>query len=151
MRDHAVTLPRLTVWAVVNAVCVLQAIGFATRPVDREINRWLGMVIVALAVPCTVALVAFFRERASPRELAGPIAFDAFVALALVVDYGLGVEFRDPRLPAVLVPYLGLFFGSIILMGMPMLRVDRRLWACTAASATLLIVAMLYAMSHGAG
>ena len=41
----------------------------------------------------------------------------AFVLLMLVVDYWRPVEFRNPPRPAVLVPYLVLFFGSILLMG----------------------------------
>jgi hypothetical protein len=143
--------PRLTVWGVVNAVCLLQAVGFATRPLDRGINHALGIVIVALSLPATAALVALVRERAGWRELAGPIAFDLFVAMAIVVDYWLAIEFRDPPLPVILVPYLVLFFGSIVLMGLPMFRIDRRLWTVTAVSALVLVTCMGFAMSQGVG
>jgi len=151
MSTTPLTWPRLTVWAVVNAVCLLQAIGFATRPIDRGINHALGIVIISLAVPATVALVALIRERAGWRELAGPIAFDLFIAMELVVDYWLMIEFRDPQEPAILIPYLGLFFGSIVLMGLPMFRIDRRLWAVTAVSALILVACMGFAMSQGVG
>jgi len=151
MSTPRLTWPRLTVWAVVNAVCLLQAIGFATRPIDRGINHALGMVIIALSVPATVALIALIRERAGWRELAGPIAFDLFVVMELVVDYWLVLEFRDPREPVILSPYLGLFFGSIVLMGLPMFRIDRRLWAVTAFSALILVACMGFAMSQGVG
>ena len=56
----------LTVWSVVNAANVLQAAGFLSR-VDTNsmtINIILGYVMIALAVPAALALVAFGRARA---------------------------------------------------------------------------------------
>lgn len=106
-QDHLRATPRpwwavLTVWGVVNAVCLLQTAGFLTRPTAPDVNRVLGVVIVALAIPATAALVAFVRSGAGWRLVAGPLAFDAFVVLSLVVDYWLDIEFRDPREPVVL-------------------------------------------------
>lgn len=137
------------VWVVVNAVNVLQATGFATRPLDPEVNTALGLIIVALAVPSTWAIVVFVRERTGWLLVAGPLAFDLFVLLSLIVDYGADVEFRQPALPSVLVPYLALFFGSIVLMGLPMFRIDRRRWLLTAATSTALLVSMGYAIRTG--
>jgi hypothetical protein len=137
------------VWAVVNLVNLLQAAGFATRVVDPSINRVLGIGIIALGVPSVFALVSFVRSRSGWPFYAGPIAFVAFVATLLVVDYLLEVEFRSPRRPEILVPFLVLFFGSIVLMGAPMLRINRRLWAVTATTSLLLLGAMALAMAQG--
>jgi hypothetical protein len=139
----------LVIWATVNAVCLLQAVGFATRPSAPEVNHALGVVIAVLALPATWALVVFVRAGSGRLALAGPAAFDVFVALMLVVDYVPGVEWRDPARPAIMVPYLALFFGSIVLMGLPMFFIDRRRWRVTAVSACLLIAAMIYAMTRG--
>jgi hypothetical protein len=141
----------LTVWIVVNAVNVLQGVGFATRTVDPGINHALGLGIVTLAVPAGCALVAFVRSRAGWRHVAGPAVFIGFVAFSIVVDYWLHLEFRAPRDPAILAPYLGLFFGSILLMGLPMFRINRRRWALTVATTALLLGTMLWAMSQGVG
>ena len=138
-----------TVWLTVNAVCLLQAVGFATRPVSPQVNHVLGVAIALLAIPATWALVEFIRAGAGRLAPAGPAAFDAFVILMLVVDYVPGVEWRDPARPAIMVPYLALFFGSIVLMGLPMYSIDRRRWLVTAVSAFLLVAAMVYAMSRG--
>jgi hypothetical protein len=138
-------------WVVVNAVNLLQTVGFATRAVDPDVNRVLGWVIVALAVPATWSIVVFVRERAGWLLVAGPLAFDLFVLLSLTVDYGAGVEFREPALPSVLVPYLALFFGSILLMGLPMFRLDRRRWLLTVATTAALLVSMGYAIRAGVG
>ena len=143
----------LTVWGVVNAVNVLQAAGFLSRlsTGSRVINHLLGYVMIALAVPATLALVAFGRARAGWRHWVGPAVYLAFVALLVVVDYIWPVEFRSPMRYSILVPYLLLFFGAILLMGLPMFNMDRRLWLVTVATTVLLLGAMGVAMYVGVG
>ena len=143
----------LTVWGVVNAVNVLQAAGFLSRlsTGSRVINHLLGYVMIALAVPATLALVAFGRARAGWRLWAGPAVYLAFVALLVVVDYIWPVEFRSPMRYSILVPYLLLFFGAILLMGLPMFRLDRQLWLVTVATTVLLLGSMGVAMWKGVG
>jgi hypothetical protein len=51
----------------------------------------------------------------------------------------------------ILVPFLLLFFGSIMLMGLPMYRIDRRLWLFTVATTVLLLGSMGIAMRKGFG
>lgn len=141
----------LTVWGVVNAVNVLQTVGFATRGVAPEVNAVAGLIMAVLAAPATVALVGFVRARSGWRLVVGPVAYDLFIILMLVVEDWLAVEFRTPPRPEILIPYLLLFFGSIVLMGAPMLRIDRRLWAVTAATSLLLLGSMTWALSAGLG
>ncbi len=143
----------LTVWAVVNAVNLLQAAGFLSRIYtgDRAINHLLGQVMIALAVPAAVALVAFVRARAGWRLWIGPAVYLAFVAFAVVVDHIWLVEFRSPARPSILVPYLLLFFGAILLMGLPMFRLNRRLWLVTVVTTVLLLGSMGAAMYAGVG
>jgi hypothetical protein len=143
----------LTVWGVVNAVNLLQAAGFLSRvPTgSRSINHLLGYVIIALAIPAALALVTFLRARAGWRQWIGPAVYLAFIAFEVVVDYIWAVEFRSPRLASILVPYLVLFFGAILLMGLPMYRLDRRLWLVTATTTVLLLASMGVAMRKGVG
>lgn len=90
-----------TVWALVNAVNLLQSAGFLSRVLTggRSVNHVLGYVMIALAV----------------------------------------------------VPYLVLFFGAILLMGLPMFRLNRGLWLVTVATTTLLPGSMGVAMYKGVG
>ena len=143
----------LTVWAVVNLVNVLQAAGFLSRvwTGNRAINHLLGYAIVALALPAAVALVAFVRAGAGWRQWIGPAVYLAFVVFMVGVEYVWPVEFRSPVRPSILVPYLLLFFGAILLMGLPMFRMDRRLWLVTVATTVLLLVSMGVAMYAGVG
>ena len=81
----------------------------------------------------------------------GPAVYIAFVALMVVVEYVWPVEFRSPARYGILVPYLLLFFGAILLMGLPMFRMDRQLWLVTVATTILLLGAMGIAMQKGVG
>jgi hypothetical protein len=141
----------ITVWLVVNAVNLSQSVGFVTRPFAPDLNSLLGLVIAALAIPATWALLVFRRQRAGWLFLAGPLVFDAFVVLMIAVDDVANVEWRDPVVPAIQVPYLLLFFGSIVLMGLPMYRLDRRRWLVTVVTSVILLGSMAYAMSAGVG
>ena len=111
----------LITWVVVNLVNVTQAIGFAL----------VGYVLAG-----------------SPWWI-GPAVFVAFVALMLIVDYLRPVEFRRPARPAILVPYLILFFGSILLMGLSMFDLSRGLWLVTVASSVVLLATMAQAFRQG--
>jgi hypothetical protein len=143
----------LTVWGVVNAVNVLQAAGFISRVVTgtREINHLLGYGIVALGVPAILTIVAFARVQTSWRQWIGPAVFLTFLAFMILVEYIWRVEFRSPMRYDILVPYLVLFFGSIVLMGLPMFRMNRRLWLVTVATTMLLLGSMVFAMYMGVG
>jgi hypothetical protein len=143
----------LTVWSIVNAVNVLQSAGFLSRVVtgNRAINHLFGYGIVALSAPAALAIVAFIRTRAGWRQWIGPAAFLVFVVFMVVVEYIWRVEFRSPMRYDILVPFLVLFFGSILLMGLPMFRIDRRLWLVTVVTTVLLLGSMGFAMYMGVG
>jgi hypothetical protein len=138
---------------VVNAVNLLQAIGFLSRvrTGDTRINHLLGYGIIALAIPAATALVGFARARAGWLQLLGPVVFLAFVALMIVVDYWHPVEFRSPIRAGILAPYLVLFFGAILLMGLPMFKIDRVLWSATVVTTIVLLGTMGMAMRPGVG
>jgi hypothetical protein len=141
----------LTVWIVVNLVNLIQPAGFATRVVNWDTQRIVGLAIIGLSIPAPAAAVLLIRRKAGWRLISGPVVFNVFVALLLVVEYVAAIEWRAPARPEIAVPLLTLFFGSIILMGAPMYRLNRRLWTVTVGTTTLLLAAMAYAMARGAG
>jgi hypothetical protein len=143
----------LIVWGVVNITNVLQAVGFLSRVSTGSMttNQLLGYGMIVLAIPATIAIIAFRRARAGWRHWIGPAVYLAFVVLMVIVDYLWPVEFRSPARFDILVPYLLLFFGSIFLMGLPMFRMNRRLWLVTAATTVLLLGSMGIAMRMGVG
>jgi len=142
-----------TVWGIVNMVNILQSLGFLSRVItgNRSINHLFGYGIIALSLPAALAIVAFIREKAGLRQWMGPAAFLAFVVFMIVVEYIWKAEFRSPMRYDILVPYLVLFFGSIFFMGLPMFRLNRRLWLVTVATTVLLLGSMIFAMYKGVG
>jgi len=143
----------LTIWGVVNAVNLLQAVGFLSRlrSGSLAVNHNLGYGIMALTIPVVVALVAFWKQGADWRQWIGGVVFIAFVVLMICVDYLWPVEFRSPVRLSILAPYLTLFFGAILLMGIPMFRLNRGLWLVTVATTVLLLTSMGLAMRKGVG
>lgn len=156
MQTHADVEPywaALTVWAIVNAVNSLQAVGFLSRvrTGNTAINNALGYVMIALSIPASIALVAFFRSKAHWLHWSGPATYLAWVLLLVVVDYLWPVEFRAPMRPEILVPFCLLFFVSILLMGLLMVRLNRNLWLVTVATTIFLLSSMGIAMRRGVG
>ncbi len=143
----------LTVWGVVNSVNVLQALGFLSRVRSgaMTLNHRLGYVMIALAAPTLIALVGYVKSRAGVLTYLGPLAYLGFVALMLAVDYIAPVEFRSPPRYVILVPYLALFFGAILLMGLPMYELNRSYWLVTVVTSALLLASMVAAMRKGVG
>jgi hypothetical protein len=143
----------LIVWGVVNAVNLLQAAGFLSRvrTGSMEINHQLGYVIIALAVPAALAFIASVHARTGWLLWTGPAAYLAFIVFMIFVDYVRPIEFRSPMRPNILVPYLLLFFGSILLMGLPMFYLDQRFWSITVVTTIVLLVSMIIAMRKGVG
>jgi hypothetical protein len=143
----------VTVWAVVNAVNCLQSGGFISRVLTggMAINHVLGYVMVALAIPAAIGMVALIRAQQGLLQWVGPAVYLAFVVLVIVVEYVSPIEFRSPPRYWILVPYLLLFFGAILLMGLPMFRVNRELWLVTVVTTVLLLTSMGVAMRKGVG
>lgn len=133
----------------VNVVCILQAIGFATRGWAPQVEPILWAGIAAAAIPATYAIWLFARERSRLRFVIGPIVFDAFVAFLLALVLVAGIDWRDPADSPARVVYFALFFGSIVLMGWPMVRIDTRRATVTAVSVLVLVGALLYAQGVG--
>lgn len=143
----------LTVWGIVNMVNLLQSAGFLSRVITGSycINHLLGYGIVMLSIPAIITLVVLMNEKSGWRHWIGLVVFLAFVVFMILVEYVWKIEFRNPKRYDILVPYLVLFFGSIFLMGVPMFRMDRRLWLVTVTTTVLLLGAMGYAMYMGVG
>jgi hypothetical protein len=143
----------LTVWGVVNALNLFQAVGFRSRVRSRSmvINHRMGYAIIALAIPAFIALLAFVRAGSGWLNISGPVIFLAFVLLMIDVDYIWKIEFRSPMRYSIAAPYLLLFFGSILLMGLPMYTLNRNLWLITVATTIVLLVAMVNAIREGEG
>ncbi len=141
----------IILWGVVNIVNIAQSIGFFSRTGGGGIQSMVGILVMILAVPAGVVI---WRDVTTGEPLwkwIGALVFILFAVVELFVDYILKVEFRQPPRTSILAPYLILFFGSILLMGIRMYPVSKPLWGVTALTAVLLIASMLWAQAKGVG
>jgi len=126
------------------------SVGFAARRTHgMDVNRAAGYLIARLALPATAALLGY--ARAGSPWWVGPAVFDGFVALMLMVDFLRPVQFRNPHRAVIFVPYLLLFFGCLLLMGISMYGVNRSLWLVTVGTSAVLVSSMMLAMRQGTG
>lgn len=139
------------VFAITCITCVAQTVGFMSRTSGQSIQSVAGVIIMALVLPAVWVLWADRGAGIAGWNHIGPALFVGFCALSLYVDYIPGVEFRAPVNAAVLVPYLILFYGSILFMGLRLFPVSRPLWATTATAATALLWATGWAQYKGVG
>lgn len=139
------------VFAIASTTCVAQTVGFMSRTSGHTIQSVAGVIIMVLALPAAWVLWADRSAGIALWNHIGPALFVAFCAVSFYVDYVPGIEFRDPVNGAILVPYLLLFYGSILFMGLRLFPVSRPLWAVTAAAAVALLWATGWAQFKGVG
>jgi len=80
------------------------------------LERGLGIVYVSLSIPTLILIVLnifFLREW---WFWLFPTIFLIFIGFEVMVDYVKKIEFRNPRKKEILIPYLILYYISIILM-----------------------------------
>jgi hypothetical protein len=104
----------LVVFAIANLVNLLMIAIFLSRTQGwKRVERVLGIVLMALAIPTALAAGANIIGGREWWTIVLPALLVLFLALELVLDYILKLNFRQTRL---LGPYLLLYY--LALMGM---------------------------------
>ena len=89
---------------------------FISRVKKPGISRKIGLFNLALGIPIFIIglfNLILFRDW---WYWVFPFLLTIFIAFTLIVDYILKLQFRNPRKLSILVPFLLLFYISIILM-----------------------------------
>jgi len=138
-------------FAVVNAVNIMTFFVFISRVKWPNIGYKLAIAIVLMAIPTVV--VAILNTTAGREWLywVMPLVFVAWTIFALIADIILKIEFRQPRNPKILVPFLLLFYAGLVGMGVLTWQIGLVFWVITVATFALQLVGMAYAHRHGKG
>ena len=138
-------------FAVVNAVNIMTFFVFISRVKWPNIGYKLAIAIVLMAIPTVV--VAVLNATAGREWLywVMPLVFVAWIIFALIADIILKIEFRQPRNPKILVPFLLLFYAGLVGMGVLTWRIGLVFWVIIVATFALQLVGMAYAHRHGKG
>ena len=101
----------LTLFAVANLVNILLIGIFLSRPRGlKRIEKYLGIVLIALAVPVTISVLFNIMGNREWWSIVLPCLLVVFLLVELILDYILKLDFRHTRL---LWPYLLLYYVSL--------------------------------------
>ncbi len=141
----------LILFIIINSANIIISIIFITRVKKLGMEHGLGILYVALGVPTliiTVLNIIFQREW---WFWVFPSLFLIFIIFELIVDYVKKTEFRNPRSIRILVPYLILYYISIILMWGLTWTLGVLYGALTGITYFLQLGCAAYAGKHGVG
>ena len=141
----------LTLFFVINSANIIISVIFISRVKKPEFEHVLGIFYIVLGVPTiifTIINVIFHREW---WFWLFPSLFIIFVVFEFIIDYVMKIEFRNPRKKIVLVPYLILYYSSIILMWGLTWTLGVLYGAITGVTYFLQLGCAIYAGKHGVG
>lgn len=141
-------------WLLFTAVLIINlgsAVMFWAR---ARRSAWVGpagLVVIGAALPVAVVAILNALGARGTAYWAIPLAFVLWAVGAFGLDYYLKIEFREPRRPLILGPYLVLFYVSVIGLWVLTWPLGVWVWLPSAASYVLHIAAMIDAQAHGHG
>jgi len=141
----------ILLFVVINVVNVATFFIFVSRVKWPPMVSRLAIATVLMGIP--VAAIIFLNATAGREWLywVMPSIFVAWAVFALVVDMILKLEFRRPRNPKILAPFLLLFYVGLGGMGVLTWRIGFAFWAITAVTFALQFGGMAYAHRCGKG
>ena len=122
-------------------------IFFAARKWQFDIAIQFGWIVYAFAVVTTaISLVLLFRGKSWYFWLPG-FLYAAWAIFGYIVDIARPVEWRSPIYLPVFIPYLVLYFSSLMFYWWPLARIQRQYWFIYAV--LYVISTVLNVSSHG--
>lgn len=122
------------VFGLANTINIVVALMFwarLRRPVAAD--RY-GVISVGLGMPALVLTVVGIVTDQPPVAWIVVAGWATFAVLAWIVDHLLAIEFRRPRRLGILVPFLVLFYTSLLGMAIVQLANGIVPWAITSAT-----------------
>lgn len=141
----------LGVFALATSANLVSATMFWARVRRPAWARPLGVAAIALGVPALALAVAGATSGISWTRWLFPLLYTVFAAVTLLLDFILKVEFRQPRRPRILVPFLILYYFPLVAMWGMLWDLGLGYWAVNGLSYLTMVAASLYAVRKGAG
>ena len=110
-----------------------------------------GLVVIGAALPVAIVGLLNALDGRGMAYWAIPLTYVVWAIGAYLVDQRFKLEYREPRRPLILGPYLVLFYVSVIALWALTWPLGVWAWLPTAASYVLHIAAMIDAQSRGRG
>jgi hypothetical protein len=147
------TLETFLFWIFILAVFIntLSTMLFLGRIYWPAQTGFLGAITIALGIPAFgLAMWAALAGFEFSYWLF-PLLYSFFAVFALIVDYVLNIEFRQPRRLEILVPFLLLYFISLIGMWGMLWNLGIVYWAIAGVTYFAMVASSIYTARKGYG
>jgi len=115
------------VWAFLFQIVLI--VHFAVRkPFMESYTLKYGWIVYALCIPAAIISILLLRGGKHWGFWLGGFIFLVYAAFGFWVDYVAKIEFRNPLLLSVLIPYIFLYLATVMFYWFPLARLDRKLW-----------------------
>ena len=141
----------LTLFFIINSANIIISAIFILRVKRPRFEHILGILYMVLGIPTLIiAIINIFFQREWWFWIF-PLLFLIFIVFEFIIDYVKKIEFRNPRKNQILIPYLILYYVSIILMWGLTWTLGILYGAITGISYFLQLGCSIYASKHGKG
>jgi len=132
----------------INLFSVLMFIGRVHRP---QLSRLSGKITLVLGIPSLVMGIAGIIHKFCIWIWIMPLLYTLFSIACFFLDVVWKVEFRKPRQPKILVPFLILYYIPIIGMWGMLWNFGLLFWGIAGITYFAMLGSSFYALSKGVG
>ena len=141
----------LSIFIIINIAHVAIFAMFVLRVKKKEWAGPAGTLTISMGIPTGIIAVINLLNGRDWWLWVYPFLFVVFCLFTYIVDYALKIEFRKPRNLKILVPFLLIFYISIILMWGVTWSIGPMYGAITGVTYFMQLGAAGYAGKHGVG
>ena len=114
------------VWAFVLQVCLIA--HFSIRKANVTFILKYGWIFYLLCIPAVIVSILMLRNGKDWSFWIGGFIFLAWAIFGIVVEYVLGIRWRNPMVWPIFAPYVMLYLGTIMFYWFPIGMLSRPLW-----------------------
>lgn len=141
----------LIIFIIINSANLIISTIFIIRVKKPGMEHSIGILYVGLGIPTLIIIISNIYFQREWWFWVYPLLFLIFITFELIVDYIKKIEFRNPRNIRILVPYLLLYYISIVLMWGLTWTLGVLYGAITGITYFLQLGCSAYAGKHGVG
>ena len=114
------------IWAFTLQICLIAL--FAIRKTNLDLILQCGWVFYLLSVPAVIVSIIVLRAGKPYSFWLGGFIFLVWAIFGYIIEYQLGIKWRDPLVLSILIPYVLLYLGTIMFYWFPLGILSRPLW-----------------------
>jgi hypothetical protein len=114
------------IWAFVMQICLI--VLFVIRKSNLDLILKYGWIFYLLSIPAIIVSIIMLRGGKDWSFWIGGFIFLVWAIFGIVIEYQLGIKWRNPVVWSILVPYVMLYLGTIMFYWFPLGVLSRPLW-----------------------